>query len=346
LAQLALVRFAGGVVLGGIKPVIYSLNVESAPRRIRSSVVAIAYAGFSVGQIVSGLVMGSFVAPFSWRTLFIIGGVAPLLIALALLANLPESLRFIAKSQADGRPVPSSSKLASSLRALGVKRCGTGAVRLTASDEISPSPSFSRADPRQLFAGPLLYVTPLLWLVEILAVFVAGFFTYWTPTLARLLGASPAQASHALSAFALGAMVGPLLLTRLMDWLGREWVAIGPALAAAFLGCAGFGHLPDVGLLGVIFILGLLVLGVQMSLGSLFFQTYPTQIRTYAIGWVILLGGLGSVSSPMIAGRLIGGGASPATLFQITAAVMALAAPLSLILARTVERRVFCKTQP
>jgi AAHS family 4-hydroxybenzoate transporter-like MFS transporter len=294
-----------------------------------------------MGQVISGLVMGGLAGNGDWRTLFLIGGFAPLVVALALFVALPDSPRFLARAYMRDRSPRTGRALVTVLGRLGLPPVPTNDQNYVISDEVELGSVVRHADPRLLFAGPLLALTPLIWLVEILTVFVSGFYTYWTPTLARLLGAGPVQASHAMSSFALGAMLGPLVLTRIMDRFGRSWVAAGPAAAALFFGAFGLKLVVGIPVTGLVFVIGMLALGVQMSLGSLFFQIYPTGIRTYAIGWVILIGGLGSISSPIVAGRLIDAGANPFDLFQLSALAMAGAAPLAFLLARRAERDVF-----
>lgn len=343
LPQLALVRFLGGIALGGIKPVVYSLNVESAPRRMRSLVVAIAYSGFSIGQIVSGFAMAALAGGSGWRLLFVIGGTAPVAVAAALFFGLPESLRFLTRDVDSADRPKHRARLEKQIRRLTVVPPGAGIETLPIIDEVALTGHHHDLDPRRLFAGPLAILTPLIWMTEILAVFVSGFYTYWTPTLARLIGASQERASHALAALALGAMVGPLLLTGIMDRFGRKWVVLGPASATVFLALLGANILTSSTLLPGIFVVGMLVLGVQMSLGSLYFQIYPTQLRTYAMGWCILVGGLGSVSSPILAGHLIDAGLRPDGLFLISAAVMACIVPMTMVVTRLAEKTVFAR---
>ncbi len=57
--ELKLLRFLGGVGMGGIVPIAYTLVSDYAPRRSRSTVTVITNAGYSVGVALTGLVASS-----------------------------------------------------------------------------------------------------------------------------------------------------------------------------------------------------------------------------------------------------------------------------------------------
>jgi MFS transporter, AAHS family, 4-hydroxybenzoate transporter len=54
------------------------------------------YMGMPVGGTVGGLVAAYFIPHWGWQSLFIFGGIAPLIIALIAMVFLPESLEFLA----------------------------------------------------------------------------------------------------------------------------------------------------------------------------------------------------------------------------------------------------------
>ena len=51
--------------------------------------------GFSLGAAVGGFVAAAIIPRFGWQAVFIVGGVAPLLIAGAAFLWLPDSIRFL-----------------------------------------------------------------------------------------------------------------------------------------------------------------------------------------------------------------------------------------------------------
>src|SRR5437879_3038182 len=58
--------------------------------------VMIMFCGFSVGAALGGLLAAALIPQFGWRSVFVVGGVAPLLLVPILALRLPESVRFLA----------------------------------------------------------------------------------------------------------------------------------------------------------------------------------------------------------------------------------------------------------
>src|SRR6202162_2827714 len=93
---LIAIRFLTGLGLGGAMPNAIALTSEFNPRRRRATMVMIMFCGFSVGAALGGLLAAALIPQFGWRSVFILGGAAPLLLAPILALKLPESVRFLA----------------------------------------------------------------------------------------------------------------------------------------------------------------------------------------------------------------------------------------------------------
>src|ERR1700750_2714529 len=101
---LLAIRFLTGLGLGGAMPNTIALTSEFNPRRRRATMVMIMFSGFSIGAALGGLLAAALIPQFGWRSVFIVGGVAPLLLAPILAVKLPESVRFLALTRGfDGR---------------------------------------------------------------------------------------------------------------------------------------------------------------------------------------------------------------------------------------------------
>jgi AAHS family 4-hydroxybenzoate transporter-like MFS transporter len=317
VAQLAAIRFIASCTLGGVKPVLYALSIESAPKPMRSAVVAIAYAGVSIGQLVAGLVAGLVIEGHGWRSVFYISAAAPLLAAAVLYLFLPESIRFLSF-----RPARRAELVAQLRRADPHGRFDPDA-RYELRDEGGGTADTRPFTPAQLFEGHLLRLTSLIWICEICASIFTFLFYTWTPTLARGLGAAEADASYAMAAFSAGAVLGPLLISWLIDRRGGHWIFVAVAAGTAYM--AGLSLLPLAGasILAAFFLIGLFSIGIQLSLAAMFMQFYPTRIRANAVGWMILIGGIGSVGSPILFGRIMEAGFSAHAIFLMSALPMA-----------------------
>src|SRR6476659_10089552 len=101
---LLAVRFLTGLGLGGAMPNAIAMTSEFNPRRRRATMVMIMFCGFSVGAALGGLLAAALIPQFGWRSVFVVGGVAPLLLVPILAVRLPESVRFLALTgQANAR---------------------------------------------------------------------------------------------------------------------------------------------------------------------------------------------------------------------------------------------------
>src|SRR5580698_8506360 len=93
---LLAIRFLTGLGLGGAMPNAIAMTSEFNPRRRRATMVMIMFCGFSVGAALGGLIAAALIPAFGWRSVFVVGGVAPLLLVPVLAWQLPESVRFLA----------------------------------------------------------------------------------------------------------------------------------------------------------------------------------------------------------------------------------------------------------
>src|SRR6202043_790240 len=93
---LLAIRFLTGLGLGGAMPNAIAMTSEFNPRRRRATMVMIMFCGFSVGAALGGLLAAALIPHFGWRSVFVVGGVAPLLLVPVLALRLPGSVRFLA----------------------------------------------------------------------------------------------------------------------------------------------------------------------------------------------------------------------------------------------------------
>src|SRR5260221_4596530 len=97
LASLVGIRVLTGIGLGGATPCFIALASEYTPARVRGTVVSLVWAAFPLGIVVGGLANAWLLARYSWEAVFIVGGAVSLLVAVLLLAALPESPAFLLK---------------------------------------------------------------------------------------------------------------------------------------------------------------------------------------------------------------------------------------------------------
>src|ERR1700710_3074769 len=93
---LLAIRFLTGLGLGGAMPNAIATTAEFSPHRRRATMVMAMFCWFSVGAALGGFLAAGLIPYFGWRSVFIVGGAAPLLLAPFLALKLPESVRFLA----------------------------------------------------------------------------------------------------------------------------------------------------------------------------------------------------------------------------------------------------------
>ena len=84
--------------MGCIIPNATALVGEFSPKRSRVTLMMCITVGFTAGAAIGGFVAAWLIPAFGWRSVFIFGGAVPLVIALAMIWGLPESLQFLAVS--------------------------------------------------------------------------------------------------------------------------------------------------------------------------------------------------------------------------------------------------------
>ncbi len=85
------VRVAAGLALGGAMPNFIAVVSEVSPPRQITRLVALTSAGMPLGGILVGVTARFVMESHGWHSLFVIGGVLPLIIAPLLLFGLPET---------------------------------------------------------------------------------------------------------------------------------------------------------------------------------------------------------------------------------------------------------------
>src|SRR3982075_1249644 len=93
---LLAIRFLTGLGLGGAMPNAIAMTSEFSPHRRRATMVMVMFCGFSIGAALGGLLAAALIPQFGWRSVFAVGGIAPLLLVPVLALRLPESVRFLA----------------------------------------------------------------------------------------------------------------------------------------------------------------------------------------------------------------------------------------------------------
>jgi MFS transporter, AAHS family, 4-hydroxybenzoate transporter len=326
IQQLLIIRFITGVGLGAAMPNAIALISEYSPKRRHAIMVMAMFCGFSLGAALGGLVAGLLVPRFGWPSVFVFGGVVPLLLVPLLVVALPESVRFLLLKD-PGDPAITSI----------VSKLGAAPSVLRGPFSIAEEGHEGFTVP-QLFTHGRALATLLLWVIFFMNLLNLYFLSNWLPTVLHDMGISISTAAFTSALFQVGGTVAPFFLGWLIDRHGFYGVLVGIYLLAALvigaLGSVG----PDLGLLMLtVFAAGFCVVGAQSGSNALAASLYPTSVRATGVGWALGIGRIGSIIGPVVGGimlaqhwdrsKLFISGAVPAVCAMLAVAVMWMTRP-------------------
>jgi AAHS family 4-hydroxybenzoate transporter-like MFS transporter len=296
LTELLVSRFLAGFGLGGAMPSFISLASEYVPKPRRAAVVSLLWAGFPLGGVIGGI-LGSWIIPaYGWQSIFIVGGVLPILLAIVLAVVLPESVSFLVTA---GKP---AERIAGTLRKIFPDISVSSETRFDFARETAPT-----AGVLDLFRSGRAAATLLLWVSFFFAFMILVTNSSWSPILLRRVGIAPEQTALALALFNFGSLFGSAAAGLLLSWFGVLRV-LPPTLVLGALAYVAVGWAAP-SLTAVMTAQGLfgLLLGCASSgLIALSAITYPVTIRSTGVGWATAIGRLGSVTGPLVVGALVG----------------------------------------
>jgi len=283
LTQLTWLRFIAGLGIGGVIPNVVAINAESAPRNLRATLAIIAVGTVPMGGALAGFASAALVPTYGWQILFQIGGIVPVVIALAAIIGLPESIKYMTLHESQ------RSKMVALLAAIRPDYQVPPNARFVIEDE----KQFPSSNPTYLFHDGLAVITPLTWLMFALNLMGYFFLISWTPTLMGAAHVSPGTAALTLC-----------------WWLQRHRflaIAILFVIAVPIVGSIGFAGLTSpTALLVATFFAGALVLGIQSGINVVGAMIYPTSLRANGSGWQLGIGRLGAIIGPFMGALFVG----------------------------------------
>ncbi len=325
--SLLVIRFLTGLGLGGAMPNAVALTAEFSPHRRRATMVMIMFCGFSVGAALGGLIAAALIPAWGWRSVFVVGGIAPLLLCPVLVLRLPESVRFLALS---GR---ADTRIAATLG------------RMFPGQAFPPGTRFGADEPRltgipvaHLFNEGRTAVTLLFWAVFFMSLLDLYFLSNWLPTVLNDLGASVSVSAVVGAMLQVGGVAGTLILGRFIDRFSFQALALTYLAASVAIVAIGFSS-HSIGLATLaVFGAGFCIVGGQIAANALAATFYPTPIRATGVGWALGVGRAGSIIGPLIGGALLAQQWEARPLFLAAAVPAVIAAAAAYGLGRVARR--------
>ncbi|MBV4504478.1 MFS transporter [Pseudomonas sp. BW13M1] len=296
-SEFGLYRFFAGLGCGGLMPNAVALMNEYAPKRLRSTLVAIMFSGYSLGGMLSAGI-GIFLLPrFGWESMFFAAAV-PLLFLPVILFYLPESIGFLVRK---GRTEEARSLLKRLDPTCDVTERDTLVVGAGL-----PRDAGKASSVLELFRNGLAIRTLALWLAFFCCLLMVYALSSWLPKLMASAGYSLGSSLSFLLALNFGGMAGAIL----GGWLGDRYNLVKVKVAfflAAALSISLLGvNSPMPVLYLLIFIAGATTIGTQILLYAGAAQLYGLSVRATGLGWASGIGRNGAIVGPLLGGALMG----------------------------------------
>ena len=328
VSWLLAIRFLTGLGLGGAMPNAIALTSEFSPRRSRATMIMSMFVGFSVGAALGGLLAAALVPAFGWRSVFLLGGIAPIVLTIVLAKLLPESIRFLALSGQQDATV------------------GQLLARIAPSAQFAAGTRFVVNEPRlsgipvaHLFAENRTTTTLLFWVVFFMSLLDLYLLANWLPTVLNDLGASVSVAAVVGAMLQVGGIVGTFTLGQLIDRFSFRALALTYFVAALAVTAIGFSGHEIVLATIAIFAAGFTIVGGQIAANALAATYYPTAMRSTGVGWALGIGRIGSIVGPLVGGIMLSRQMSAQALFTAAAVPALIACVAALALSRLASSR-------
>jgi AAHS family 4-hydroxybenzoate transporter-like MFS transporter len=312
IPAITVLQLLAGLGIGGVMPNAIALVSEYSPVKRRSLMITVAAAGYSVGASGAGFLTARLAGIHGWQATFLIGGIAALAIAPALVVLLPDSIRFMVLSGSHhSRPM-------SILRRMDPHLAADSSLEL-ASSERRPA-GFPVA---HLFREGRGGMTIFLWLAVFFDLVVIYYMTSWLPvTIHGVGGISVEDAAIAAALFSAAGLFGTPVVGQLMDRFGPvRMVVLSFVFASACIALTGTLAASHTALKISVFFAGFFSVGAHAGLSALAGGLYPTFMRATGVGWALGVGRFGSLISPLLGGLLL------AWQWQVTSIFWAVALP-------------------
>lgn len=313
--MLIALRLITGFGVGGALPNAITLSSEHSVSRHRSLLVTMMISGFPLGLAFGGGFAAWLMPRFGWQSVFVFGGVVPLLLAPVAWKWLPESLQFMA----------GKARFAEELKAT-LHRLGSAETTIAVE-----AATTNKAPAAALFDTQYRRGTVLLWIAFFCNLWVYYQVTSWLPTVIADSGIAPGHAAGIGSLLPVGGIVGSFFMARLMDRKNQFAVlACSYAAAAACVTMVGLSIGNSWWLHLAVFFSGVTLVGAQPCINALTANYYGNQMRATGVAWALGFGRIGSIIGAASGGMILASLHSPQLAFAFFA-IPTLGASLAMV---------------
>ncbi|WP_159709131.1 aromatic acid/H+ symport family MFS transporter [Arthrobacter sp. 18067] len=306
VAVFSILRLLAGLGLGACLPAALAFMNDYAPAGSAGKSTTRTMTGYHVGAVATAL-LAIFIVP-NWRLMFIIGGVAGLLLLPFLWAKLPESLPEAAPAKA-GEPANA-----------------TPAVEHSAGTK-------QKTGFRDLLQKPYPMVAVGIGIASFMGLLLVYGLNTWLPQLMAAAGYPVSTGLTLLLVLNVGAVAGLFLAGVLADKHGtKKIVLVWFGLSAVLLAILSVKIQNELLLNAAVFVTGVFVFSSQVLVYAWVSQLFPARLRGTALGFAAGVGRLGAIVGPAVTGTLVAANiAYPAGFYVFAAAGLLAVAALFLV---------------
>jgi benzoate transport len=291
---LVAMRFLTGMGVGAMASCVGTLIFEYSSEKSRNLGLGLVTIGYTVGVVLGGFFAVGFLEMYTWRAIFVLGGVFTLLLIPLIYFKMPESLDFMVAN-------PHARTLAKFNTILN--RIGLPA--LAALPPRPPKVVQSRL--ADLLRMPILPRTLMMQLSYFLYMMSSYFFLNWNNQLTTEAGFSDAGGLSISIMTNFGGIAGGIIIGYLSSRLNFRLVATSilllMGLAIIAFGAAAVSFVFTV---VVSVVIGFCIFGGAVVLYTSGAATFPARVRATGMGLSMGAGRLGSFFGPFVAGYLLG----------------------------------------
>jgi AAHS family 3-hydroxyphenylpropionic acid transporter len=301
LATLIAARFMTGLGLGSAMPSVIALASDHSPAEMKKRAVGFIYCAIPIGGALTSVVMTIGAFGTSWKPLYMIGGLAPIVVAPLLAGLLPREEKSAPKAKS-----------------------GTSSSGAMAG----------------LFGGGKAATTIFIWLATFGTLLIMYLLLGWMPSLLGAMGLSKQDAQYVQMIYNLGSSIGAAMAGYLLDKkLLYSTPTTAYLLLAILLGVFGLAAFDFRAALALGFGVGMGVTTAQAILYAFAPLCYDASIRNTGVGATVAAGRLGTIVGPLLAGILLGSGRSAADVLLVLIPITLFAGIMCLLVVRTIKRQ-------
>ncbi len=295
VAWFSTFRLLAGLGLGACLPAALAYMNDYAPAGTAGKSTTRTMTGYHVGAVATAF-LALMVIP-SWRTMFVVGGLAGFALVPFLWFKLPETLPPVHHI-----PAAAKSPTGAAVRGEVAHETVHETVHETAPEE-------ERASFRDLGRKPYPLIAAGVAVASFMGLLLVYGLNTWLPQLMASAGYSLNAGLALLLVLNVGAVVGLLIAGVLADRHGtKRIVLLWFGLSAVFLAALSIQIQNEVVLYVAVFVTGVFVFSSQVLVYAWVSQLFPVRLRGTALGFAAGVGRLGAILGPAVTGTLVAAG--------------------------------------